>query len=147
MSYPISGLCKVLPAVAAAAAARPYASAPHALIPHGVSVALAAPAVFRATGSCAPERHRAAAEALGIDVSRCASADGEHAGALLAAWLVALLDRLGAPAGLAAAGFRGESIPALVVGTLPQERVTRLAPLPVTRELLESLFADSMHFR
>jgi hydroxyacid-oxoacid transhydrogenase len=103
--------------------------------------------VFRTTGPCAPERHRAAAHALGIDVSRCASDDGAHAGALLSDWLVALLDRLGAPAGLAAAGFRTEDIPTLVAGTLPQERVTRLAPLPVTRELLESLFADSMHFQ
>mgnify|MGYP003683812329 CR=1 FL=1 len=147
MSYPISGLCKSLPAVAAAAGARPYASAAHALIPHGVSVALPAPAVFRRTGPAAPERHRTAAEALGVDVSRCASDDGAHAGDLLAAWMVELLGRLGTPAGLADAGFRSEDVPALVAGALPQERVTKLAPVAVTRDLLEDLFTDSLVYR
>ncbi len=117
------------------------------IIPHGVSVAVSAPAVFRFTAASNPDRHLAAAEAFGVDVSGVKRAD---AGAVLADALTEFLAQLGdQPAGLAALGFGPGHIDALVEGTIPQARVLMLAPglakeLEHEREQLHALFEDAM---
>ncbi len=55
-----------------------------------------------------------------------------------------LLFILGKCNGLAAVGFTPDDIPALVKGTLPQHRVTKLSPRPATETDLAALFLDSM---
>src|SRR5690348_16669121 len=96
------------------------------IIPHGVSVAVSAPAVFRFTGPSNPERHLAAAEAFGVDVS---NVKRESAGEVLAEALTKFLADLGdQPKGLKALGFTRENIEDLVEGTIPQARVLMLAP-------------------
>ncbi|KAK7755099.1 hypothetical protein SLS62_002914 [Diatrype stigma] len=117
------------------------------IIPHGVSVAVSAPAVFRFTGASNPERHLAAAEAFGVDVSGVKRAD---AGAVLADAITAFLASLGdQPAGLRALGFKPEHVDALVEGTIPQARVIMLAPglakeLEREKDQLRGLFEDAM---
>src|SRR5205814_727336 len=114
MSYPVSGMVRGY---------RPAGyTVDHALVPHGVSVILNAPAVFRFTAAAAPERHLAAAAALGVDVSRANPSD---AGKILSDRLIGLMQRLAVPNGLRALGYTGSDIPALVEGTLPQHRVTK----------------------
>ena len=66
MSYPISGLNKLLPHVQYRQAGY---GLPHPLIPHGVSVTLPAPAVFRYTATACPERHRECARVLGAEAA------------------------------------------------------------------------------
>jgi hydroxyacid-oxoacid transhydrogenase len=58
--------------------------------------------------------------------------------------LASLMKQLGVPNGLSAVGLTTADIPALVEGTLPQHRVTKLSPRPVAAEDLEMLFKDSM---
>ncbi|RDL36571.1 uncharacterized protein BP5553_05923 [Venustampulla echinocandica] len=117
------------------------------IIPHGVSVAVSAPAVFRFTGPSNPERHLAAAEAFGVDISNIKK---ESAGEVLAEALTKFLADLGdQPAGLKDLGFTNEHIDGLVDGTIPQARVLKLAPglaeeLGEERQQLRALFEDAM---
>ena len=46
--------------------------------------------------------------------------------------------------GLAAVGYKEADIPALVEGTLPQHRVTKLSPVSAGREDLAALFRASL---
>ncbi len=117
------------------------------IIPHGVSVAVSAPAVFRFTGPSNPERHLAAAEVFGVDVS---NVKRESAGEVLADALTRFLADLGdQPAGLKQLGFGREHIEGLVEGTIPQARVLMLAPglakeLEQERDQLRRLFEDAL---
>ena len=133
MSYPVSGRVKNYMA--------PGYAADHPLVPHGFSVILNAPAVFRFTGPSSPERHLQAAEALGVDVSTVKAAD---AGRVLSDRITWFMQRLNTPNGLAALGYTSSDIPALVEGTLPQHRVTKLSPRAAGPEELARLFEDAM---
>lgn len=133
MSYPVSGRVKSYMA--------PGYATDHPLVPHGFSVILNAPAVFRFTGPSTPDRHLQAAEALGVDVSGVKAAD---AGRVLADRITWFMQRLKTPNGLAALGYTSADIPALVAGTLPQHRVTKLSPRPAGPEELGRLFEDAM---
>jgi len=133
MSYPVAGMV------------RDYRPAgyvvDHPMIPHGISVVLNTPAVVRFTYRADPARHLRAAEALGADVS---DATPDEAGEVLAERVIHFMRSLGLPNGLAAVGYTRADIPALVEGTLPQHRVTKLSPVPAEREDLTALFERSM---
>jgi hydroxyacid-oxoacid transhydrogenase len=133
MSYPVSGLVRNYHPEG-------YPS-DHALVPHGISVVLTAPAVFRFTAPACPERHLAAAEMLDAEVDR---ASMDEAGNVLADRLVQLMQLLQLPNGLAAIGFTHADAPALAKGTLPQQRVTKLSPRPATEADLVRLFEASL---
>jgi hydroxyacid-oxoacid transhydrogenase len=133
MSYPVSGNVKSYRA--------PGYGSDHPMVPHGFSVILNAPAVFLFTASSNPERHMQAAEALGVDVSRCQKQD---AGRILSERIIWLMQRLKAPNGLREIGYTCSDIPKLVEGTLPQHRVTKLSPRAAGPEELSALFEDAM---
>jgi len=135
MSYPVSGMV------------REYKPddyiVDHPIVPHGMSVILNAPAVFRFTGSACPQRHIECARALGADVSGVKDAD---AGEALASRIIELMKDLKMPNGLSAIGFDESDIPKLVEGTLPQHRVTKLSPKPAGEAELTSMFKDAMRY-
>jgi hydroxyacid-oxoacid transhydrogenase len=133
MSYPVSGMVRSYFA--------PGYPSDHPLVPHGISVILNAPAVFRFTASACPDRHLKAASILGADISRAAA---EDAGKVLADAITGLMFRLKVPNGLSALGYSSADIPKLVEGTLPQHRVTKLSPRPAGAEELHKLFEDAM---
>ena len=133
MSYPVSGMVKEYRAAG-------YVT-DHALVPHGFSVVLNAPAVFRFTAQAGSQRHLEAAQALGADVSR---AHADDAGRILADRITWFMQRLKTPNGLRELGYSVSDIPKLVEGTLPQHRVTKLSPRPADTEALGRLFESSM---
>jgi hydroxyacid-oxoacid transhydrogenase len=133
MSYPVSGMVRDF--------RMPGYPADRALVPHGVSVILNAPAVFRFTAQANPERHLAAAEALGAKIT---GVKKEDAGKCLADTISMFIQKIGIPNGLSAIGYTTSDIPALVEGTLPQHRVTKLSPRPAGPDDLARLFEDAM---
>ena len=92
--YPVSGLVRDYRA--------PGYIADHPLVPHGISVILNAPAVFRYTAQTSHGRHLLAAQALGADIDRAKSAD---AGEILVDQIVRMMHDLRMPNGLRAAGL------------------------------------------
>jgi hydroxyacid-oxoacid transhydrogenase len=133
MSYPVSGMVhSYIP--------EGYPG-DHPIIPHGMSVVLNAPAVFRFTGPANPERHLEAARLMGADIAK---AKKEDAGEMLASAFVTLMKKTGMPNGLSAVGFTSKDVDKLVEGTLPQHRVTQLSPRRFTPDDLKALFLDSM---
>jgi hydroxyacid-oxoacid transhydrogenase len=133
MSYPVSSQLRIYCA--------PGYVTDHPLIPHGFSVILNAPAVFRFTARANPSRHLEAAAALGADVSGARMHD---AGKILADRITWFMQRLRTPNGLRDIGYTAADIPALVEGTLPQHRVTTLSPRPAGPEDLSALFEQAM---
>ena len=133
MSYPVSGMVREY--------RPPGYDVDWPIVPHGMAVILNAPAVFRFTGPACPERHLRAAEWLGADIS---DKRPDDAGRILADKVTEFMQRLGIPNGLNAIGYTRDDIPALVEGTLPQHRVTKLSPRPVGEEELTALFEDAM---
>jgi hydroxyacid-oxoacid transhydrogenase len=133
MSYPVAGLARDWRA--------PGYNSDHAIVPHGISVILNAPAVFRFTASANPERHLRAAQILGADIERART---EDVGRILSDCLISLMRDLRIPNGLGELGYTHSDIPGLVAGTLPQHRVTKLSPRPASPEDLARLFEESL---
>ncbi|MFN8594057.1 MAG: hydroxyacid-oxoacid transhydrogenase [Thermomicrobiales bacterium] len=135
MSYPVSGMVRdYVP---------PGYAVDHAIVPHGMSVILNAPAVFRWTAPANPERHLEAARLLGAETRDTAPAD---AGEILANAIISIMQRVGMPSGLAEIGYGPDDVDALVTGTLPQHRVTKLSPRPAGADDLRQLFLGAMRY-
>ncbi len=133
MSYPVAGMVRDF---------QPSGyDVDHPMVPHGISVILNTPAVVRFTAPSCPARHLRAAQALGADVTDVAA---EHAGNVLADRVIDFMRSLEVPNGLRAVGYTEDDIPALVAGTLPQHRVTKLSPRPADEADLTELFRDSL---
>ncbi|TIB70712.1 hypothetical protein E3Q24_02757 [Wallemia mellicola] len=164
-SYPISGLNKKGPQYSHPG----YENVGEPIIPHGISVALTGPAVFKFTAPSNPARHREAAKLFaGLDVEpkeweRLPDTD---IGQLLYDRIASFLAQLGIPMGLSKVGYSSSDIPALwviffrrfftnlnssVEGTLPQRRVLNLAPnfnpeLDEARDHLSGILEQSLKY-
>lgn len=114
-----------------------------AMVPHGLSVIVTAPAVFQWTCIADPERHLRAAEHLGANISTVKPKD---AGLLLKDTILNLLDRWRGfvPDGLQEMGYASEDVERLVKGALPQRKVLDIAPRQPKPEDLQMLLERSM---
>jgi hydroxyacid-oxoacid transhydrogenase len=132
MSYPIAGL------------ARNYIPDgypnDHAIVPHGISVILTAPAVFRWTAPANPARHFEAARLLGADIR---GAGDDDAGKILSDTLIDLMHKVNMPNGMRAVGIVESDLDDLIKGTLPQARITQLSPRPATEDDYSEIFRQS----
>ncbi|HTU69467.1 MAG TPA: hydroxyacid-oxoacid transhydrogenase [Candidatus Baltobacteraceae bacterium] len=112
------------------------------IVPHGMSVVLNAPAVFRFTAQACPERHLEAAELLGADTR---DASLENAGEILSRRITEFMKATGMPSGLAAVGYSSADLDVLADGSFPQKSLVNNAPRETSREQLRELFAGALH--
>lgn len=132
LAYPIAGNVKeFVPA--------DYGTDP--IIPHGLSVTMTAPAVFRFTAVSDPDKHLEAAELLGSNISGKKQAD---AGKVLADTILEYMEKMGIGNGLSSLGYTFEDIPKLVKGALPQKRLLQIAPIQQSEDDLTKLLEDSL---
>lgn len=99
------------------------------LVPHGLSVALTGPAVFRFTAASSPDRHREAASIFKPLSSVEDRLGDDEIGDLIHDRIAEFLTNLGLPRGLSKIGYRASDVPELVLGTLPQKRVLSVQSL------------------
>ena len=114
--------------------------ADHAMVPHGMSVIVSAPAVARFTASTAPEKHRRIATLFGAPDG----IDDDETGEALAAALARIMRATAMPNGLRALGYTDADVPALVAGAFAQQRLLGNAPRAVGEEELTGLFTGAM---
>jgi alcohol dehydrogenase class IV len=113
------------------------------LLPHGMSVVLNNPSVWRATAPTHPERHLRCAEALGASTQ---SATPDDAGEILAGRVIEMMRATNMPNGIAALGFGEAQLDALAKGAEPQYRVMKNAPIDVDHDVLTKLFRAALRY-
>jgi len=117
--------------------------ADHPMVPHGISVIVNSPAVFRKTGPACPERHWEAADAMGADLTDRNIEDG---GEILADQIISMMRDTGIPNGLSGVGYSKGDLDALTDRSFAQKRLIDNGPLPVARNELKELFHDAMSY-
>jgi hydroxyacid-oxoacid transhydrogenase len=109
------------------------------MVPHGMSVALTAPAAFRFTYAGSPERHLRAAQLLAPDTPPAAEPVEALPGVL-----TDLMRDVDIPPGIEAVGYDRGDIDDLVEGTMQQQRLLATSPRPASPDDLAAIFADSL---
>ncbi len=120
-----------------------------AMVPHGISVVVNAPSVFRKTAASSPERHLEAASALGADVRGASGTQGassEAASELLARELTRLMRATGTPLGLSHVGYDASDLDALTRGAIVQRRLVDNAPIQVDERTMHELFRGALSY-
>lgn len=135
MSYSASGLVRDF-------RAEGYPSS-EPMVPHGMSVVLNAPSLFRRSAVTDPARHRLGAELLGADLTDVADGD---VGEALADQIIALMQATGMPNGLSGIGYTSADVPELVAGGILQSRLLSNAPITIDGELLTALYSDALSY-
>ena len=135
MSYAVAGLVRGYTA--------PGWPSNHPMVPHGISVIVNAPAVYRFTGPACPERHMKAAEGMGADVEGAAL---EDAGNILADRVIDMMRQTDIPNGLRGVGYSEDDLEALTDRAFLQKRLLVNSPLPPDRDQLLGLFRDALSY-
>jgi alcohol dehydrogenase class IV len=135
IAYPIAGLVKNF--------SPPDYPKEEPIIPHGLSVVITAPSTFRWTYPTNPERHLQAAELLGGDVNGLTEAEMREA---LPRTLMSLMRDTGIVNGLNELGYGESDVPALVDGTLKQQRLLVNCPRAVGAEELTNVIEHSFEY-
>jgi hydroxyacid-oxoacid transhydrogenase len=111
------------------------------LVPHGISVVVNAPGVFRALAPHLPERHLEAARLLGAGEER---GHPEDAAELISGALRRMMRETGVPGDLGALGYGRADVPDLTRGGMLQKRLVDNAPVSIDAARMQSLFEDSL---
>ncbi len=109
------------------------------MVPHGQAVSLTAPEAFRFSFAAAPERHLRAAGLLAPDKEQL-----DDPAEQLPQVLVDLMRDIGIPNGIGAVGYGESDVPALVPGTMKQQRLLTTCPRPVDEEDIGRILLNSV---
>ena len=112
-------------------------------VPHGISVVVNAPAIFRYTAEATPERHMEGARCLLADDK---GATPDDAGEVLANRLVSLMRGTNMPNGLTGVGFTEEHISALAESSVRQGRAIANAPRESNQVDLENMYRAALSY-
>ena len=135
MSYSVSGLVRDF---------RPEGyPAELPIVPHGMSVIVNAPSVFRFTAEACPERHLEGAQLLGAETRGATPAD---AGEVLAGEIISLMRKTAMPNGLGGVGYGKADVADLTEGSFPQKRLLNNAPREITKPVLSELYVSALSY-
>jgi alcohol dehydrogenase class IV len=112
-------------------------------VPHGISVAVSAPAIFRYTAQGAPQRHFEAASYLQADLN---GAVADDSGEALAKRLIELMRKTGVPNGLSGVGFGPDDVPALAASSARQVRAIANSPRETNLVDIENIYAAALSY-
>lgn len=112
-------------------------------VPHGISVIVTAPAIFRYTAEATPSRHLECAKLLGADDN---GATSEDAGEVLANRLIDLMKATHMPNGISGVGFDKTHIAALANSSVRQGRAIANAPRDSNLVDLENLYGTALSY-
>lgn len=141
MSYAVSGLVRDF-----SPQSHSWNLSQGSIVPHGMSVILNAPSVFRRTARASPQRHWDAARALGADVAAADPADAAAVGELLSSHLISLMRATSMPNGLAGVGYAESDVAALVAGTMQQRRLLNNLPETMDAAEVAKVFGGAMRY-
>ncbi len=116
---------------------------PSPFVPHGISVILTSPSVFRFTAQGAPERHLEAAACLGADTG---DATPDDAGEVVATRIVEMMRATRLPNGLRGIGFTADDVDALAGSAIRQHRPIANAPRETNRDDAAEIFKNAMSY-
>ena len=107
-------------------------------IPHGISVIVTAPAVFRFTYDSDPSKHLKAAELLkGVPLDN----PGPES---LPYELIKIMKEVAIPSGIKELGYTKEDIPEIITRAMKQQRLLSIAPKNVNENDLQNILTQSM---
>jgi hydroxyacid-oxoacid transhydrogenase len=135
IAYPVAGMVKQF--------SPPDYPRDEPIIPHGLSVIVTAPATFRWTYPANPQRHIRAAQLLGAELS---GLHEEQMRDILPRTLLSLMHDTGIANGLAALGYGESDVPALVDGTLKQQRLLVNCPRSVGAQEVRHVIEQSFEY-
>lgn len=112
-------------------------------VPHGISVIVCAPSVFRYTAAAQPERHLEAAALLAADSK---GATPEDAGEVLSKRLIEMMRAADIPNGLSGIGFAAEDMVALAESSSRQARAIANAPRESNLVDIENMYSGAISY-
>ncbi len=116
---------------------------PSPFVPHGISVIVNAPSVFRYTAAAAPERHLEAAGCLGADDRGAGPAD---AGEVVARRIIELMRVTHMPNGLGGVGFGEADVEPLTRSAVRQRRAIGNAPRETNDTDIENIYRNALAY-
>ena len=112
-------------------------------IPHGISVIVSAPAIFRYAAAGAPQRHLEAASFLNADIE---GASLDDAGEVVSKRIISLMKDTAIPNGLGGLGFTENDVKPLAASSARQARAIANAPRETNLQDMQNIYSAALSY-